>query len=243
MINNNIIVIVPFRNVVDFIGHCSWTLINQKYQNWRAIFCDDASTDNSVDYIYSDSRLSIKTNKERITALPNIHNAVLSSNLDDNDIVCVLDGDDMLSTYDTLDIINSMYQDDTLLTYGQYIRSDGVLGHCTEYTEYEFNHLRHFGFKASHMRTFKYLAYKEMMRQDPNLNCLKDIKGNYYTTSCDVALTTPLLEIAGFNRVKFNPTPIYYYRLHNNNDHVIDPLLQNQIAEEIFRKPKFQTLC
>jgi len=56
----------------------------------------------------------------------------------------------------------------------------------------------------------------------------------------DVAIMTPLMEIAGFERIKFNPKPIYYYRLHNNNDHIVNWGLQKDIEQEIFAKNKFK---
>jgi hypothetical protein len=53
---------------------------------------------------------------------------------------------------------------------------------------------------------------------------------------------TPLMEIAGFERVKFNPDPVYYYRIHQQNDHFVDPNLQKSVADEIFAKQKFNKL-
>ena len=47
------------------------------------------------------------------------------------------------------------------------------------------------------------------------------------------------MESAGFERVKFNPDPVYYYRIHQQNDHFVDPTLQKSVADEIFAKPKF----
>ena len=95
-----------------------------------------------------------------------------------------------------------------------------MLGHCKAYTDEEFLNLRKGGYWASHIRTFKYKLYKELVRQDPDLLCYKDIDGNFYTITYDVAIMTPLMEIAGFDRVKFNPNPVYFYRLHEQNDHV-----------------------
>ena len=48
------------------------------------------------------------------------------------------------------------------------------------------------------------------------------------------------MEIAGFGRIKFNPIPIYYYRLHEQNDHNVDGRLQKMVADEIFSKPSFK---
>lgn len=236
---NRFVFIIPFRNVKDYINQCANSLIKQKNKNWIAIFCDDESNDNSIDYIPKDDRFTIRRNKERMTALPNIHYGIVDSNLNDDDIICILDGDDFLFREDAIDIIDKLYQDDTLLTYGQYIWPNGQIGHCKPYSELEFMNLRKGGYWASHMRTFKYKIYKELMKQDPELNCYKDIDGNFFTITADVATTTPLMEIAGFKRIKFNSEPIYYYRIHQNNDHYMDPVLQKKVADEIFSKEKF----
>ena len=237
---NRFVFIIPFRNVKDYIKQCADSLIKQKNQNWIAIFCDDESTDNSIDYIPKDDRFTVRRNEKRMTALPNIHYGIVESNLNDEDIICIVDGDDFLFREDAIDVINKLYQDDTLLTYGQYIHSNGQIGHCMSLTNEMFSNLRNIGFWTSHMRTYKYKLYKEILKQDPNLNCYRDSNGDFYKSSCDVATMIPLVEIAGFNRIKFNPEPIYYYRIHQNNDHHIDAKLQKEIADEIFRKNKFK---
>lgn len=237
---NRFVFIIPFRNVKDYIKMCAESLIKQKNKNWIAIFCDDNSNDNSIKHIPKDSRFIIRRNENRLTALPNIHYGIVNSDLKDDDIICILDGDDFLFREDAIDIIDKLYQDDTLLTYGQYIWPNGQIGHCKAYTEIEFENLRNGGYWASHMRTFKYKIYKELISQDPELNCYRDKNGEFFTITADVATTTPLMEIAGFKRIKFNPDPIYYYRIHPNNDHYIDPALQKQVADDIFSKEKFK---
>lgn len=240
MKENRFIFIIPFRNVSRYIQDCSISMIGQNYKNWKAYFLDDASTDNTIQNIPSDSRFVVKSNKERVTALPNIHNGIMGAELDDEDVICILDGDDHLIRPDALDVINGLYQDDTLLTYGQYIWPNGAIGHCKAYTESEFKTLRTGGYWASHMRTFKYKLYKELLNQDPNLNCYKNKKGEYYTITYDVAIMTPLMEMAGFTKVKFNPDPVYFYRIHEQNDHAVDAKLQKDVADEIFTKSPFK---
>jgi hypothetical protein len=160
--------------------------------------------------------------------------------LNDDDIICILDGDDYLIRPDSIDLIDEFYRDGALLTYGQYIASAGNIGHCRAYTRESFSHVRDSReYWASHLRTFKYKLYKEIMIQDPNLSCFKDNNGEMYRMTYDVAIMVPLLEIAGFDKVKFNPTPVYYYRIHPQNDYSVDPKLQYGIADEIYGKKKF----
>jgi glycosyltransferase involved in cell wall biosynthesis len=239
---NRFVFIIPFRNVKNFIQDCANSLLAQSYPNWIAIFCDDASTDDTISFIPKDERFSIIRNNERITALPNIHYGIVKSNLNEEDIICILDGDDALIRKDAISILNNLYNDDTLLTYGQYIWPNGQSGHCKAYTKEEFENLRNGSYWASHIRTFKYKLYQEFLRQDPNLLSFKDINGNFYTITYDVAIMTPLMELAGFDRIKFNPEPVYYYRIHQENDHFINPELQKLVEKEIFSKQKFNKI-
>ena len=239
---NKFVFIIPFRNVRSFIKQCYESLLIQNNKNWIAIFCDDNSDDGTIDEIPNDDRFVIKRNESRITALPNIHYGIINSNLDDEDIICILDGDDFLIRQDAIDIIDNLYNDDTFLTYGQYIWPNGANGHCIAYTPQTFINLRKGGYWASHLRTFKYKLYKELLNQDPDLNCYKNDKGEFYTITYDIAIMTPLMEIAGFDRIKFNPTPVYYYRIHPQNDHFVDASLQKKVADEIFAKKPFKKM-
>ncbi len=237
---NRFVFIIPYRNVKLFIKQCCDSLLIQNNKNWIAIFCDDNSNDGTSDMIPNDSRFIIKKNKDRITALPNIHYGIVDGNLQDEDIICILDGDDFLIRNDSVDILDKLYNDDTLLTYGQYVWPNGMIGHCKSYDIKSFVDLRKGGYWASHIRTFKYKLYKELINQDPELSCYKDINNKFYTITYDIAIMTPLMEIAGFDRIKFNPTPVYYYRLHDQNDHNVDGRLQKIVADEIFNKTPFK---
>jgi glycosyltransferase involved in cell wall biosynthesis len=236
---NHLKIIIPFRNCEKYISDCVKSLLTQTHNNWSAYFCDDASTDNTLSHIPSDPRFIVKSNTKRMTALPNIHFGIIDAKPNDQDIICILDGDDFLIRPDALDIIDNLYNDNTLLTYGQYIWPNGQVGHCRSYSKEEFDVIRKGSYWASHMRTFKYKLYKELMSQDPNLNCYKRSNGEFYTVTYDVAIMTPLMEIAGFENTKFNPVPIYLYRIHEQNDHFVNAQEQKIFEKEIFEKKPF----
>lgn len=242
---NRFVFIIPFRNVKDYILECANSLIQQTNQNWIAIFCDDESNDGTLDLIPNDPRFIKRRNKERVTALPNIHYGIMENNLMDDDIICLLDGDDFLLVKNSIDIIDKLYQDPNCwLTYGQYAIHHGgsqwSVGHCQPYTEESFKKLRQGGYWASHLRTFKFHLYKRVLDIDPTLKCYKDSNGEFYKTCYDIAIMTPLMEMAGFNRIKFNGEPIYYYRLHQNNDHALYGLEQKQDERDLFSKIPFK---
>lgn len=234
--NRRFIFIIPFRNAGQFIYECARSLQLQTYSNWRAFFANDASTDKSCQMIPNDDRFTIINHQTRLFGLENIHQAIVASQAKNDDIICILDGDDALLRYDAIDIINQLYVDDVMLTYGQYACLDGVIGHCRPYAYKEFKKLRKAGHRASHLKTFSYSLYNKLLALDPTLSHFKDQKGAFYRTATDVALMTPLMELAGFERIKFNPEPIYFYRLHNDNVHHKSLELQKKTAEQIFAK-------
>jgi glycosyltransferase involved in cell wall biosynthesis len=239
---NHFVFIIPFRNVQDYIGQCANSLINQTYQNWTAIFCDDCSNDYTLSRIPEDSRFKIRKNSERVTALPNIAYALLQEEYHKEDIICMLDGDDFLLDNNSLMKINDLYSDEsTLLTYGQYTTGNAI-GHCREMDAEYIENIRGSQWYASHLKTFKYKLFQEFLKQDSELSSYKDNDGNFYQMTYDVAMMLPLIEIAGHKNIKFCSEPVYYYRFHPNNDHVINIHLQTSIEKEIWLKPKFKNI-
>lgn len=238
MIENKLIFIVPFRNCFHYIEECANSLLSQDYTNWVAYFSDDKSFDYTHTKIPKDNRFVYHRNEERLTALMNIHETIKRANPNPNDVICVLDGDDYLCRPDAMKIVNSLYQDETLLTYGQYLFPWGEVGHSKPYKDEEdfLNNLRG-GFLASHLRTYKYKLYEKFLELDPNLDNFKSENGEFFSMTYDVAMMTPLMEIAGFDRIKFNEVPIYQYRLHENSDQNISRELQLKFEKEIYRKP------
>lgn len=237
---NKLKIIVPFYNAQRFLQQCQESLLVQDYQNWEAILADDCSTDGSSDKVVNDPRIKYRKNETRTTALQNIHESIIASQPADEDVICLLDGDDFLFRKNSLSIVNDLYDSNTLLTYGQYIWPNGMIGHCIPYTKESFSRLRNGGYWASHLRTFKFKLYKEILNQDPDLNCFKDSSGNFFKTCYDIAIMTPLMEMAGFDRIKFNPHPIYYYRIHETNDHAVDGAGQKRDEKELFAKAPFK---
>jgi len=241
MIENKLIFIVPFRNCFNYIEECANSLLSQDYTNWVAYFSDDKSFDYTHTKIPKNEHFVYHRNEERLTALMNIHETIKRVSPNPNDIICILDGDDYLCRVDAMKIVNSLYQDKTLLTYGQYLFPWGEIGHSKAYKDevHFLTNLRN-GFVASHLRTFKYKLYKKFMDMDPNLTHFKSENGEFFSMTYDVAIMTPLMEIAGFDRIKFNEIPIYQYRLHENSDQNISRETQLKFEKEIYRKQPFQ---
>ena len=74
----------------------------------KIIFIDDASTDNSWDLLPHDNEKCIcLRNEKNLTALPNIHKAIME-HCEPHDIVVLLDGDDWLPNKNVISYLNEV---------------------------------------------------------------------------------------------------------------------------------------
>ena len=241
---NNIKVITPFYNPGEFLETCVNTLMSQKYDSFKVIFVDDCSNDGSFDKLPHDNeRAIIIKNETRKTALENIHDAIMN-HCDSEDIVVLVDGDDWLPNKNTLSYINDFYnQNDCWIMYGQSSWTDGRRGFASAYPESEFSNLRKAPFRVSHIRTFRAGLYQKIKEQDKDFSCLKDSNKEFYKMTYDVAILFPIMEMAGYEKVKFNDTILYVYNRSNPiSDDRVNQQLQWDIHAEISNKPSFNKI-
>ena len=221
IINHRIIVLVPFRNVGDYIIDCVNSIFSQRYSNYEVYLLDDNSDDSTLDLIDVEvNNLHKIKNQKRVGPMENLYSALTTFPLEDEDIVVLLDGDDFLFGEYCFQMLNEKYSEGNVqITYGQYISNFGIIGHCSPYTKEEFNNLRKARWKASHLKTFKYKLFKTFLEIDPIAKSFKFDDGSFFMATSDIGIMIPLLEIAGFERSFCFSNVMYCYRLHPNNDH------------------------
>lgn len=241
---NNIKIITPFYNPGEFLETCINTLMSQKYDSFKVIFVDDCSNDGSYEKLpHNDERVIIVKNETRKTALENIHDAIMN-HCDPDDIVVLVDGDDWLPNKNVLSYINDFYNENNCwIMYGQASWTDGRRGFASAYPESEFSGLRKGAFRVSHIRSFKAGLYQKIQEQDPSFSCMKDSNGEFYKMTYDVAIMFPIMEMAGYEKVKFNDTILYVYNRNNPiSDDKVNQQLQWNIHAEISNKPSFKQI-
>jgi glycosyltransferase involved in cell wall biosynthesis len=238
---NNFLIVSCFYNAEPFIERCVGSILTQDYQNYRVLFVDDASTDNGFDLIDDDERfIKIKNTENKGLLYNYAHYLPMYAN--DDDIIIVVDGDDALQGNKSLTYLNDFYNENgCFVTYGQSVWTDGRKGFARPYTESEFLNLRKAPFIASHLRTFKYKCFKEIYNQDPELNCFKDDNGEYLKAAPDVAIMFPVMEVAGFERVKYIDKILHLYNFHNPlSEHNVHQQLQWDCHEIVSNKKSFK---
>jgi len=254
MIQNNFKIIIPAYNAAPWIQKCIWSLHNQAYTNWKSVIIDDASTDQTLEYIlsfmkdipeadnYKRKQYRLLQRNVNVGALENI---VYGINLicdNDEDIIVLLDGDDLLAAHDILEYLNEVYQNQNIwLTYGQYIhmsdnKTRGMNKPLTMSTR-EYRDGKEY-WCTSHLRTFKYKVWKQLKDAD-----LRMSNGKYYPMAWDLAIMYPLVEMCGNRRIQFINKIMYIYNDTNPiSDGKKNPIYQISLAREIKNKPKYPEL-
>ena len=207
---------------------------------------DDCSTDNSATIAslstIDDKRFELVQNIDKKYALGNIAETIGNiEDIDDEDIIILLDGDDWLPSNKTLSHLEKVYNSqDCLMTYGSYVYAPhGEKG--VEPSRYpqdiiDNNSFRTDQWRASHLRTFKHKLWKEINHDD-----LKNDEG-YYKVAYDQAIMLPLLEMAAERAVYIPEVMHVYNRINPLNVDKTKQEEQFQTAQEVRSKTPYQRL-
>ncbi|HYP07895.1 MAG TPA: glycosyltransferase [Bryobacteraceae bacterium] len=213
---NRLTVLVPFHNPGEALKRCVQSLSEQDYDNFAVIFMDDASTD--------DSRRHIPDHHPNWRVLRNDSRRGLARNLRDvieqccrpDDVIVCLDGDDSLACSDALSHVDRTYREhDCWVAYSQFQFANGDYGFSQPFASADdFRTLRAY-FRTSHLRTFRAGLFQRIAEQDPHFSCLQDENGIWLDSAVDAGLMFPLLEMAGFERVRYIDKILYVYSDEN----------------------------
>lgn len=238
---NRIVVITLFHNPGRFLARCVESLAGQDFDNFIMLFLDDASSDASADCLPSQNdRVRCFRNRLRMGASHNLH-YLLTHHCEPEDIVVCLDGDDWLACPDALSQVDACYNlHDCWVMYGQFRYVNGRRGFSEPFASADdFATAREY-WRTSHIRTFRAGLFHRISDQDPEYCCLKGDGGQWLEFAHDTALMFPLLEIAGFNRVRFNESVLYVYNDQNPlSEHNRDRKKQLEEFTRITGKPPF----
>lgn len=244
--NNNFVVIVPSYNCSEYLEICLKSIESQTYTNYKVCLIDDGSTcqkHSDICKLYSEkNNWTLVLNNINKKSLHNIVNAINIMQLDDQDIIVLLDGDDYIFSK-TLEILNYHYQDETMITFGTYIYDSDThkLPHYKSPKQFSikeitYENIRRVPWIFSHLRSFKSHLWNRIDNRD-----LK-YRNKYYPVSWDLAFMYPLLEL-GFKYMKHVTYPIYAYNVKtSNNDFKQQPDLQYSLGIKIKQGRKYPSI-
>jgi glycosyltransferase involved in cell wall biosynthesis len=208
--------VVPSFNNQDWYKKNLDSIYAQKYPNYRIIYIDDCSTDDTYKLVekYQKGDFTLIRNRKRMFQAYNRYMAYHMC--EDDEICCMVDGDDWLLRNDVLNLLCQCYQEyDTKsiignieVTYGQFVLSNrkDVYG-IESYSSLDYRKKR---FIAYHLRT----GYAKLFKQIPE-SYLKDEKGNWLDRCSDIAEMFCVLELSKGKHRNLN-VPVYVYNIENS---------------------------
>lgn len=221
--NNRFVFVVPYYNASSDITKTILSMMAQSYDNWRAVIINDMSTDDSQEKVnslinstYFKGRFTSINNEEKHGEVKNTLQAIKS--IDDDEIVCRLDGGDWLIENDLLWIMNQVYQDKRLAVawtahrWGYTSQNiSGPIVLAKNQTVYQHKWV------SSHMKSFR---CKEL-RTVPEKNFLTD-DGEFIMIACDQAVFLPMMHKAALEskNLAFIPIVGYHYNINLEDKHL-----------------------
>ncbi len=240
------VVVIPSYNNRQWYQQNLGSLCAQEYDNFRAIYVDDASSDQTGEYVAKfiadhdvGHRIQLIRNPVRVGALENLYRIIHAC--DDHEIVVLVDGDDWLAHTRVLQKLNAVYSDPHCwMTYGQYVSwPEPVLGYSRPIPPQitDTNNFRGYDWCASHLRSFYAWLFKRIKPED-----FISPWGTFYAMAWDQALMFPMLEMSG-HRAKFIPDVLYTYNAANPiNDFKVNRPLQQQCETAIRLQKRYDRL-
>lgn len=235
-------IVTTLYNCEDYIEKCIGSIIGQQFKDFKCYITDDLSTDKSKEIvellIKDDNRFYLIENDKKLYQ-PGNYDQVIRNNklISDDEVIVEIDGDDWLPTSKVLGKINEIYQDKNIwITNGSFKYTNGQLG-FSEQQKIDLT-LRKVRMTCSHIRTWRAFLWRKINEKD-----LKDVNGEYWKVSGDLAFMYPMLEMAGQEHYKFINDILYTYNAENPlNDHKVDLSLVNIIADKIRKMKPYDKL-
>lgn len=227
------IIVTTLYNAENYIEKCIRSIKYQKFNDFKCYITDDISTDRSIEKakqaINGDRRFTLLKNYSKAYQ-PGNYDYVIRHNkdIDDEDVIVELDGDDWFPDENVLERVNLLYQDDDVwIANGSFIYSNGQPGFATE--QQINSNLRSTRMTCSHLRTWRAGLWRKIKQED-----LKNEHGVYWPVTGDLAFMFPMLEMAGQEHYRFMKEINYVYNDDNPlNDHKVDLTLVNDVARTI----------
>jgi len=243
-LDKSFVIVTASYNNKDWYQKNLDSVVNQTYDNWRMIYINDRSTDETGVLVHSyiqdyglKNKIKLINNSFRRGHLANQYYAIHTCQKDE--IIIILDGDDWLANNEVLSYLNEVYQDPNVwLTYGQFWyfkkNKEGVC-HPVPDSVLRNNAFRdHPAWIFSHLRSF-YAGLFHMIKLGDLL-----FERQFFPMAADAATMFPMVEMAA-ERALFISRILYIYNddnplsFYNQNKE-----LQQKISHKIRGKQKYQ---
>lgn len=231
------VILVMSYNNENYVEQNIKSILAQNYQNYRVLYFDDASSDNTFEKVKhytkeSKERFSLFKNPKNRGAMANHWHAIQMC--EDDEIVVVLDGDDHFPHKEVLSRLNHYYQNpDVWLTHSRHIEyTDHRQGICSKPLKKQViqkGTIRKEPWQTSHLRSFYAGLSKQIKLQD----IIHD--NRFFPTTYDLGCMIPMVEMAK-EHTFFIPENLYMYnfvnplsdaRVHTDSQNFYDRHIRN----------------
>ena len=232
-----------FYNAEKYIQRSILSVMSQNFKDYKCYITSDKSTDNSVDLvnqiIKNDERFELVEDTDiKLYQTGNFDRNIRNNKeIDDNEVLVEVDGDDFLPDVNVLNRINNVYKDPNVwIANGSFQYANSSPGFSQ--AQSDFDNLRASRFTASHIRTWRAFLWRNIKPED-----LRDENGDYWQWSGDLCFMFPMLEMSGPEHYKFMKDINYIYNEDNIiNEHKVDMSMVNDHASKIRSKKKYDRL-
>ena len=221
---NKFIILVTSYNDEDWVEYNLASILNQTYSNYKVMYYNDASEDNTyqkvLNIVEDNPKFTLHNRSENKGALHSYLECL--DTLEDEDILVCLSGDDWLFNDEVLENLNNFYNEkDVWMTYGKFYCWDGSDNisegnpQNTPYTNFT-HHSKSYQkdiWRASHLRTFKGFLIKKL----PNSTYNSKSNNQYFNHAADLAISFPCLEMCGVDKIGVVDFPTYVYNTTPSN--------------------------
>jgi glycosyltransferase involved in cell wall biosynthesis len=250
---NKFIILITAYNDEEWVEYNIASILNQTYSNYKVLYYDDASTDNTYKVVseitQDNNKFTINTRKKNMQALFSAEECI--KQIKEDEILICLSGDDWLFDDNVLENLNNYYNNnDVWMTYGKFIGWDGENTippslQNSHYPDFVHNYslYRKDHWRASHLRTFRGSLLKKVDLSEFKSN----INNSYYDHASDLALTYPCLEMCGKDKIGvldfysyvYNMTPDASQRTQNREGNVNNHKFESEIRNrKVYKKLK-----
>lgn len=217
---NFVFVIASFNNEQNVFKNLS-SIVNQKYPRWRIIYINDCSTDKTemvykrvVDRFKIHNRCTYIHNDENMKQAYSKY--IAYQQVGDNEIVCILDGDDWLSDDLVLMKLNQIYNSGCKICTSKYqIYHEGSIKQ-SKINMYDSETIKQKDYRLHPNYAFGHLksGYGYLFKSIPRERLM--FKGKWITCCTDVAEMYCITDLCNANEILVAHEIMYTYNKDNS---------------------------
>jgi len=219
MTDNHFLIVVTGYNCFDYVTECFASIQDQTYQNFKAVFVDDGSEDQTGPllqklrrnaYTYGNiKKYWIQSHGKNMGAAYGRYKAIKEHSESEDDIIVFVGMDDYLQD-DCLETINDKFNSSgCIMSYGNWMNTKGEL--CTVQLEFppdvhKDRSYRKVKYRSTAPNAFRRFLYDQIPEDDHKLD------GEWLDTATESETMLSCLELCGRDRIGIIYSPIYIYR-------------------------------